>query len=761
MVVAMLLLPLEGCFMDWPEELVRSDGKRPPDASVDRPIDHAVERPADRAPDTAEECTSTQQCQDGARPLCNVTTGRCVACLAATDCKDPLRPLCSSESSCVECNSSTDCKDLARPVCDAATASCVGCLQSSQCVKLELPVCDANTLECVQCLQSAQCSSVTGKPVCDANLKACVECLAATDCKTTAKPACELMSKVCVACVANTGCLSATKPVCNSATHTCVGCLQSSECTAAAGKPVCDPGTLTCVGCLQKSDCTNPSAPVCDIASRTCVGCLQKSDCAGSSNCALGTHTCVGCVDNGDCGPGTVCDTAKHACVGCLVASDCKDATMPACDPSTQTCVSCLSTANCTFDSTRPVCDTTTHLCVRCLQSLDCKTPQPPVCDPTTKSCVECLDSTNCTASGKPVCALDSKTCVQCLSSSDCTATTPVCDLVTRTCRACRVHTECDTAAGGLCTLDGACPAEGLIVYVDNSSTASPNGTRKSPYLGINGAMGSNKTYVLVRRGNKDYGDTTLDKSHDVYAEPGTVIKTTACDKVLFQSAATVVFVGFTVKGNVKIKDAGTKVTLLRNTIDGTGYNCIGVNMTGADPTMTLDRNLILSHVQGGIFADGYYTITNNYVVKNGSGAAIFGGARLDPVGTPAVFVNNTVADNVAKGSNNAEVAIRCEKPLDVVNSIVWTNTTAGSYKAQLDPDCRPLYSDVQGLTPPLTNNNISVDPSFVGGTGGATPWHITPGPCDNTADATKAPPFDYDGDARSATTPDIGADEI
>ena len=68
------------------------------------------------------------------------------------------------------------------------------------------------------------------------------------------------------------------------------------------------------------------------------------------------------------------------------------------------------------------------------------------------------------------------------------------------------------------------------------------------------------------------------------------------------------------------------------------------------------------------------------------------------------------------------------------------------------------------GLTGPFPDaeGNISAAPNFQGVGSGAGPWHLkSPSPCDGKADKSKAPKLDYDGQTRSTTAPDIGADEI
>jgi hypothetical protein len=181
-----------------------------------------------------------------------------------------------------------------------------------------------------------------------------------------------------------------------------------------------------------------------------------------------------------------------------------------------------------------------------------------------------------------------------------------------------------------------------------------------------------------------------------------------------------------------------------------------------ADAELVLRRNLIWSHNKGGVETKGPFTIENNFVVKNGAADKNFGGVKFaaSAVGS---FVNNTVAENMSKASNPDEAIIRCDDTIQIYNNIVWGNTLADTKAKQLDPDCQPFHCDVEDLAGTLTNGNIKQDPQLKGGTGpGADPWHLkATSPCNGKADPANAPKVDYDGQARSSTAPDIGADEI
>jgi hypothetical protein len=146
------------------------------------------------------------------------------------------------------------------------------------------------------------------------------------------------------------------------------------------------------------------------------------------------------------------------------------------------------------------------------------------------------------------------------------------------------------------------------------------------------------------------------------------------------------------------------------------------------------------------------------------AGACTSTGLELDVTGTaPAggvgIFRNNIINAGQCNVSNVVVEAHASSDP-----RIFESN--------DLDPRGSPvaLYMDetssgltthtaVNALTDMTVSGNISADPLF---TLYPTNLHLSSGsPCDGAGTATGAPAFDMDGDARSTTAPDIGADEM
>ncbi len=340
-----------------------------------------------------------------------------------------------------------------------------------------------------------------------------------------------------------------------------------------------------------------------------------------------------------------------------------------------------------------------------------------------------------------------------------CQGKTPICDGV---CRGCRAHSECPA---GLCRSDGSCPAASEISFVDDDCGSSQDGSSKSPYCKIGDAVGKTPPYILVRAGT--YGDLTVNANKEIYGEAGAIIDPSACDKIVLDGKFEVLLAGFKLKGNVLFK-GGVRGTLLRNEIGPS--ECVGVN--GVDGEVRLERNLVFGHTAGGVFLDGKYRVVNNIIVKNGKGELTWGAVKIVANDPSSLFINNTVANNEAKGSNAKEAGgVRCEAgaaTATFVNTIFWGNTFSDTgdptKDRQYGPGCTASFSLEQlksGATP--GSNNLSLHPLWLA-TGldtSAYYYRLQAGsPAKNKGTAANAPAVDYDGEPRDAI-PDIGADEL
>jgi hypothetical protein len=361
---------------------------------------------------------------------------------------------------------------------------------------------------------------------------------------------------------------------------------------------------------------------------------------------------------------------------------------------------------------------------------------------------------------------------------SACSGTTPVCD--NGTCRGCQGHGECQGISNGeLCAADGSCPAEGSVAYVDvgHAQCSSGDGTKNKPYCQIDEAVGQGKTYVRVRPGTYT-NPLTFDKvTREIYGEPGVVIDLSDCEKILVKTTSKVHLQGLEIRSDPTKADLSKAMILMSETATLTvsqsklgPSGCIAIKSSTGN-TVTLRRNLVVKNPGGGLLLLGTYTVENNIIVQNSSTSVNFGGAKLDPASVAtSAFVNNTVADNTCKGSNDSEACgVRCEADkTPLVNNIFWGNTFNSTGTAGLDRQystkCTATFSfeELKSGAPTGTGNITAGVAGFVGSPPGpnATDYHIKPSCAAKNSGKSGGPAVDYDGQLRDAT-PDIGADEL
>jgi hypothetical protein len=520
------------------------------------------------------------------------------------------------------------------------------------------------------------------------------------------------------------GCTAAAAPICDTGTHQCRACKGDAECAKEGKGAFCRSGQ--CAKC-KPGECTGP-APFCDTSTGLCtMKCKDDQECveANLGDKCNDSNVCQACVTDGDCetwGKGELCDATATPkwCRYCQSNKECQTAGKGLiCDMtvSPSTCRGCKTNAECQSEGKGLICETASGTC------RICKTHQ------------ECQDE------GKGL-FCDSAGCRStCNSDAECVAAKqdPFCDKTTSTCRTCNNHAEC--GAGKVCDhVNETClQVTGTLKHVNCSSSCPGSGTATSPYCSLSSVL-TDGFIVAVKKSTKACAGLDIKKDIKLYGEPGAVLGGPKCDDLLID-AAKVTISGFTIKPNIKIQNAASKVVLIGNTIGGA--DCIGVDLTGGG-TLNLQRNLIWNNGKGGVHADGKYTIENNFIVKNGD-TDIAGGGALLKADPGSSFTHNTVADNKSKTGPD-DGAIRCEGSEKVHNSIVLNNAKG------LGKNCVGVSNLTKG------------SPNFEGTGTGADPWHIQL-PSDADGQATMAMPpsdgKDYDGETRSTSAPDIGADEI
>ena len=141
------------------------------------------------------------------------------------------------------------------------------------------------------------------------------------------------------------------------------------------------------------------------------------------------------------------------------------------------------------------------------------------------------------------------------------------------------------------------------------------------------------------------------------------------------------------------------------------------------------------------------------------AGLVVVPSATAAPTAGVGLFRNNVVLAGVcATHYGVIEAGDAADPRVFESNDLDPTGAPTALY---LDSPTNPLATAaaVDGLTDMTVSGTLSADPLFVTY---PTDLHVMSGsPCDGAGTAAGAPPVDMDGDARDATTPDVGADEI
>ena len=101
------------------------------------------------------ECGATQDCAAGW--LCEPNTRTCVeACTSSGSCRDAAPTCDTTRGICASCSGNASCDGNAKPYCDPSTDRCVACVTDQNCRFADLH-CDRTTGRCVGCLSSSDC----------------------------------------------------------------------------------------------------------------------------------------------------------------------------------------------------------------------------------------------------------------------------------------------------------------------------------------------------------------------------------------------------------------------------------------------------------------------------------------------------------------------------------------------------------------------------------------------------------------------------
>ncbi len=264
------------------------------------------------APDTAPPTTSCGNDGDcsASGGLCDPLTKHCAECIVDAHCPGAAHcksGTCKAFTPCTaagECQSAIDSDGTPQPLCDPTSGECVACGSADDCPShhdCQDHVCTPYTA----CASSEQC---TGGQVCDPDLQRCVACSSDSDCP--GNHLCEQhLCRPFAACNSDATC----QPLgmfCDVAKGKCAQCLKNSDCPAiyhcqASGVS----GTGVCVAdvCLAgQSGCTGNATQLCNSAGDALAA---PEPCPAQTTCVAASGTAV-CQPWG-CTPGKSCQDGK------------------------------------------------------------------------------------------------------------------------------------------------------------------------------------------------------------------------------------------------------------------------------------------------------------------------------------------------------------------------------------------------------------------------------------------------------------------
>lgn len=315
----------------------------------------------------------------------------------------------------------------------------------------------------------------------------------------------------------------------------------------------------------------------------------------------------------------------------------------------------------------------------------------------------------------------------------------------------CVGHADCQS---GACLSDGSCADPAQIAWVAAGGTNNATCARLAPCDTVKAALATVKPYVRLTTALAE--DVVIDRGVTIFGDPGSQVRQLAGTAVVeIQSTADVAIYDVAIRCTTAIgisQLATSTLTVERCKIDGCAP---GIAYTGP---LSVSRSIIENNPGGGISifsGSPLVSITNSFIVHNGSTTAAFGAVSLGTPPAGSRFEFNTVVDNAADSGGAAAGGVSCASGLELRHDIIARNA--------LGADVNDAIANVAGACG-STQSYVSADLvplKFVAPDAGLPDYHLTAGSSAIDRPITTSVAVDFDGDPRPIGMGyDIGADE-
>ncbi|HZS35863.1 MAG TPA: hypothetical protein VFF06_03505 [Polyangia bacterium] len=389
----------------------------------------------------------------------------------------------------------------------------------------------------------------------------------------------------------------------------------------------------------------------------------------------------------------------------------------------------------------------------------------------------------------------DAGRCVNCTTNGDCTQPHDlICDPTAHACRGCVANGECDSLicdtvfdpVFGASIQRGDClpPGGNNIIYVDQLNCPSTvDGSKAKPYCHLATAISKvTSTLNIIHAAPSSYAEDLQvgnDTSFILVGDPGSpdtalVGKNNEPIHINGNGGTNVTLIGLdfpnSPSGHSSIWCDSGKVAVYQTRVANSGY--YGIDGSPNCSNVVVDQCRIgPGNSQGGLHvgvsgSNTSFTITNNFVFRNGSASSLIGGVSLfsSTSVSPRVFVNNTIANNTTQ-TGYAGVACALGAPFTINQNILFSNIASATIS---ESNCTTRYTATDDHFDAISFQSNNVDLSVTGPAfldNANNDYHLQSGsPCKGTAGASALTNHDIDGDPRPSVGTsrfDIGADQL